>query len=327
VRRDSISKFLKILAAASCAALLACGDDSSTNPQAAPGSTANEGAFRVARPAKYETKGGINYFTYYWGKCTIVNGVYSWNPMGEDDIFAYTISGDSLKTYYRSTEEYENDSPLDPDVDFFMYGGNKDNSLWGTWAAVHCGIRDGVYTCRDAQLYNTTYEFKQDSVIAYMTIDPNYVLVTEAIHDILEEYFDICLYDYEGNDDDGYPQDIPQKGITFSNLTKNSGTITIGGQSISVGVNAFTTTTEVRYLFKVSSNGTTCSNDVTFGYVNKPEFCSESYKEYLSNDHLDMNGTDTVETYYLRGRGNQVEYENCLKNMLSSNPAFDPDED
>ncbi|MCQ2104559.1 MAG: hypothetical protein MJZ26_02090 [Fibrobacter sp.] len=311
--------------------LIGCGDDSSANPQIPSESnqstSAEEGAFRVARPAKYETKDGINYFTYYWGKCTIVNGVYSWNPMGDDNIYAYTISADSMKVYYRSTEEYENSSPLDPDIDFFMFGGNNDGSIWGSWNSVHCGIRNGVYTCGKAQLFNMAYEFMQDSVISYMTIDPNYVFINEMMHDILETYFNICPYDYNEGSDSEYPQDIPQKDVAFSNLTKNTGTLTIGGQNIDVEAYGTTRINEARYSFKVSSNGVTCSNETTFGYVNKPEFCSEAYRAYLTNNYLEMNATDTTETFYLRGRGNEKEYKDCLAGLFANNPAYKPRND
>lgn len=306
--------------------LTGCSDDSTTNPQTPSGDfsgTVQEGAFRVARPATYTSKNGINYYTYYWGKCTVKDGIYTWDPMGDDDIFAYVISQDSLKVYYRSTDEFENDSPLDPDVDFFMYGGNLDNTLWGYWNSVHCGIRNGVYTCGKAQLYNMAYEFKQDSVINYMTIDPNYVFITEAFHDILESYFHICPYDYGMDEDSDYLQDILEKGIVFSNQSKNKGTVTISGQSIDVEAYGVTYADGVHYKFKVSSNGVTCSDESTFGYVNKPEYCSEAYKDYLIDDDDD----NILTTFYLRGRGNQVEYENCLKSIFSSNPAYKPYED
>ena len=69
------------IAAIASAALVGCGDDSSTNPGASQ--SGERGAFRVARPVVYETKGGFNYFTYYWGKCTISNGVTIGTPKAQ----------------------------------------------------------------------------------------------------------------------------------------------------------------------------------------------------------------------------------------------------
>ena len=72
-------------------ALVGCGDDSTTNPGVGQSGYTKE-AFRVARPANYVTQNGLNYYIFYWGSCTIDNGVYQWNPQGSMDTYAYILS-------------------------------------------------------------------------------------------------------------------------------------------------------------------------------------------------------------------------------------------
>ena len=308
------------IAAIASAALVGCGDDSSTNPGSQSG---ERGAFRVARPAVYETKGGINYFTYYWGKCTITNGQYNWDPKGSTDRSAYIISKDTLKVYYRSTEEYEHDTPLDENVNYFMYGGNNNNSIFGNWDAVHCGIRDGQYKCGTQEI-NGSYEFKQDSVITYMTIDPNFNLINSFLHTFFHDYFSFCTDDYD-TDEKGNLKDIPERGISFSFQSNKTATVTIQGQVVKIDVDAYTETNAIHSFYSISSNGKKCSADGRFGYVNKAEYCSEAYKDYLTNDNLDYKGSD-ISTYYLRDKGNYEEYSNCIKSLFENNPAYNPEE-
>ncbi len=308
------------IAAIAFAVITGCGDDSSTNPGGVQ--SGERGAFRVARPATYETKGGINYFTYYWGKCTISNGVYSWDPKGSTDRSAYIISKDSLKVYYRDTEEYENDTPLDEDVNYFMYGGNNNNSIFGHWDAVHCGIRNGEYKCGTQEL-NSSYEFKQDSVITYLTIDPNFNLINSFLHTFFHDYFSFCTDDYD-TDENGNLKDIPERGISFSFQSNKAATVTIQGQVIKIEADAYSETKALHSFGKVSSNGITCTNESRFGYVNKAEYCSEAYKEYLTNDNLDYKGSD-VSTYYLRDKGNLEEYSKCIETLFQNNPAYNPE--
>ena len=307
-------------AAIASAALVGCGEDSSTNPGSE--SSGERGAFRVARPAVYETKGGINYFTYYWGKCTISNGVYNWDPKGSDDISAYIISKDTLKVYYRSSEEYANDTPLDSDVDYFMYGGNNNNTIFGNWDAVHCGIRNGEYKCGTQEI-NGSYEFKQDSVITYMTIDPNFNWINSFLHEFFHDNFSFCTDDYD-TDEKGNLKDIPERGITFSFQSNKAATVTIQGQVVKIDVDAYAETKALHSLYNISSNGKTCSAETRFGYVNKAEYCSEAYKDYLTNDNLDYKGSD-ISTYYLRDKGNYEEYSNCIKSLFENNPAYNPE--
>ena len=309
------------IAAIASAALVGCGEDSSTNPSASQ--SGERGAFRVARPAVYETKGGINYFTYYWGKCTITNGQYNWDPKGSTDRSAYIISKDTLKVYYRSTEEYENNTPLDENVDYFMYGGNNNNSIFGNWDAVHCGIRDGQYKCGTQEI-NGSYEFKQDSVITYMTIDPNFNLINSFLHTFFHDYFSFCTDDY-AKDENGNLKDMPDRGISFSFQSNKAATVTIQGQAVKIEADAYTETKALHSLAKISSNGKTCSGETRFGYVNKAEYCSEAYKNYLTNDNLDDKGPN-ISTYYLRDKGNYDEYTSCVKSLLENNPAYKPEE-
>ena len=297
-------------AAMASAALVGCGDDSPTNPGSG---SSGEGAFRVARPAVYETKDGVNYFIYYWGKCTISNGVYNWNPQGTIDLNAYIISKDTIKVYHNS---------IDNEVDYFMYGHNS--SIFGNWDVDYCRIKNGEYKC-SPQLFNSTIEFKQDSMITYMTINPDYNLVNEVIHDIFHDYFNFCIYDKQDDETTNFV-DMPERDITFNYQDNRNATITVQGQVVNIKVGGYTETKAIHYLFSVSSNGKTCSAETRFGYVSKAEYCSEAYKDYLTDDGgHEEDGDGIISTSYLRDMPNREEYSNCLKSLFENNPAYNPE--
>ena len=320
-------KFLKHIASfATAGTVLAmfagCGNDSSTSPEA--GQSGERGAFRVARPAVFATKGGINYFTYYWGTCTITNGVYSWNPNGSDDINAYTISNDTAKVFYRDSYDYLNDKPIeDNDLDYQMYG--KNSSIFGNWDIEDCVTIDGEKNC-NLSLFNNTLEIKQDSVITYMTLNPNYNMVNDAVHDIFHEYFNLCIYNYQ-KDDSSYFVDVPERGISFSNQDNNNVTVTVQGQVVNVHASGYTETKAVHYIISISSNGTTCSSETRFGYVNKAEYCSDAYKDYLTDDGDNEKDSGTISTHYLRDKANEAEFTSCLHALFQDNPAYKPEKE
>ncbi|MBR6453982.1 MAG: hypothetical protein IKS97_05355 [Fibrobacter sp.] len=303
--------------------LVGCGDDSSTNPGVGQSGYTKE-AFRVARPANYVTQNGLNYYIYYWGSCTIDNGVYQWDPQGSMDIYAYILSNDTLKADFRSNAEYNNDTSFGDDFDYFLYG--KNSSIFGTWDVHYCYPNKGEYKC-STQLFNSTIEFKQDSMITYMTLNPDYNMVNDIIHDIFHDYFSFCIYDKQ-EDEDAYFVDMPERGITFSYQDNRNATITIQGQVVNISTGGFTEAKAIHYNFSISSNGITCSSETRFGYVNKAEYCSEAYKSYLTDDgENEEKGNNIISTHYLRDKGNAEEYTSCLTSLFKNNPAYKPEKE
>ena len=303
--------------------LVDCGDDSSTNPGGGQSGYTKE-AFRVARPANYMTQNGINFYIYYWGSCTIDNGVYHWDPKGSTDICAYILSNDTLKADYRANDEYDMSSPLNDNFDLFLYG--KNSSIFGTWETNHCHQSNGEYKCI-TELFNSTIEFKQDSMITYMTLNPDYKMVNDIFHDIFHDYFSFCIEDEQENYEE-YFVDMPERGISFNYQDNRNATVTIQGQVVTVSVGGFTEAKAIHYNYSISSNGITCSNDIRFGYVNKAEYCSDAYRSYLTDDgENEEKGNNIISTHYLRDRGNIEEYTNCLTSLFENNPAYKPEKE
>lgn len=316
------NKFIAFAFIVLCA-LAGCGDDSSTNPGVEQSGYTKE-AFRVARPANYVTQNGLNYYIYYWGSCTIDNGAYQWDPQGSDNTYAYILSNDTLKVYSPETVVNNKNSSLDNEFHFFMYG--KNSSIFGIWDANYCNWSDGEYKC-STQLFNNTIEFKQDSMITYMTLNPDYNMVNDVFHDIFHDYFSFCIND-EQEDDDAYFVDMPERGITFNYQDNRNATVTIQGQVVKISTGGFTEAKAVHYNYSISSNGITCSNEIRFGYVNKAEYCSEAYKSYLTDDgYNEDEGNNIISTHYLRDRGNLEEYTSCLTSLFKNNPAYKPEKE
>ena len=308
--------------------LIGCGDDSSStglsenndNLSSYSGTnTGKEGAFRSARPVKYSTELGEQYYTYYWSHCTVDNGTYTFG-LSDGDMERYVIRNDTLFSNYAYTYNKEGVEEIYYEKNYTDIHTGKNNSILGKWDVSPCRLEEGELSCNtNGEL--ATIEFTQDSLIWFMSPNPDFDYIQHGLpFEFLAETFNNELFfRYESDEDAG---DISELGITFSNKTKNSVTIDIQGQIVDYAYNISTTTDYMTMIQNVASNGKKCNFELHFSYIT-PENCNETHKDALQSDYFDGEDETSFTTSYIRDYINRDEYEKCIQEMFANNPIWD----
>lgn len=312
---------------AAAIALSACGDDSSSSltesrdnlSSDSDSSTGKEGAFRSARPVKYSTELGEQYYTYYWSYCFVDNGSYTFG-LADGDMERYIIRNDTLFSNYAYTYNNDGIEEIHYEKDYSDIHTGKNNSILGKWDESPCRLEEGELSC-NTYGYLATIEFTQDSLIWFMNPDPDFDFIQDGLAlDFLAEAFNSELFYRYLSDENA--EIIPEFGITFSNKTKNSVTIDIQGQIVEYDFNLSTTPEYSIMTQNATSNGKTCISELHFSYIT-PENCNENHKDALQPDDFDEKDATSFTTFYIRDYINHDEYEKCIQEMFANNPIWD----
>jgi hypothetical protein len=338
-----MKKFL--FAVAISLALIACGDDSSSNANNGSGKSIGDDAFSwtvalYVNESEHMLIMGLE--DYETMMCVVEEQGYTWKTVHiteEPDPMMYEFRNDTLILY----DIYNGQPELD-DGDILV-GGTAGN-LYGTWTYTGCDYNknNNTTTCHEKTLRYTlrTITFSNGKAEIYYKVYYDHYL--EHNSDFMNSYFMSSLIrTLNGNYPEAYLSDIwlmdsssvqaatEKDRVVFTSKTKTSATFVLGDKTYSVNVmhvdmnlnrEGFYVANENRDVqVEVSDGITTCTGEYFSHYMNA-DYCKVEYKDNLSTyEKKYPNGEQFIEAEKYN-RSNEEEFKQCITGIAYK--KYDP---